>query len=128
MEHLPKHCIYSLQLTGTGGMTPLATCAPLPDSGPTWLHLDYSQQEAQQWLQHTTQLNEPAREALLGQSNRPKLLRYGDGLLLILRGINHNEPDRPEEMVAIRIFINAQLIISSRGRPLLSEQDVYQQL
>lgn len=128
MERVPKQSIYSLQLSGDGGMTPLPAESLLSATYPAWLHLDYGRPEAQQWLLHTSLLNEAAREALLGQSNRPKLLRYGDSLLLILRGINHNDQDRPEEMVALRIFINAELIISSRRRPLLSEQDVYQQL
>ena len=128
MELVPKQSIYSVQLTGDGGMAPLPADSPLSADHAAWLHLDYGRPEAQQWLLQTSLLNEAAREALLGQSNRPKLLRYGDGLLLVLRGINHNDQDRPEEMVALRIFINAQLIISSRRRPLLSEQDVYQQL
>lgn len=128
MEHLPQQSIYSVQLDGAGGMTPLAPNQPLPSTAATWLHLDYGQPGAQQWLAQCDFLNQQSQEALLGQSNRPKLLRYGDGLLLILRGINHNQQHKPEEMVALRIFINATLIISSRGRPLLSEQDVYQQL
>lgn len=49
-------------------------------------------------------------------------------MLLILRGINHNKDHRPEEMVALRIFITPDLIISSRRRPLLSEKDVFEQL
>ena len=40
-------------------------------------------------------------------------------MLLILRGINHNKDHRPEEMVALRIFITPDLIISSR-RPSAS--------
>jgi zinc transporter len=52
----------------------------------------------------------------------------GETVLLILRGINHNTDHRPEEMVALRIFITPDLIISSRRRPLLSEQDVFNQL
>ena len=49
-------------------------------------------------------------------------------MLLILRGINHNKDHRPEEMVALRIYITPDLIISSRRRPLLSEKDVFEQL
>lgn len=128
MALVPNCSIYSLQLTGRGDMVTLFPDSLLSSTAVTWLHLDYGQPQAQQWLLTTPLLNEPARAALLGQSNRPKLLRYGESLLLVLRGINHNEQDNPEEMVALRIFINAQLIISSRRRPLLSEQDLYQQL
>lgn len=127
MERVPDNSIYSLQLDGSGGMQPLAPGAKLPAPAPAWVHLDYGQPQAELWLQHTGLLNDSAREALLGQSNRPKLIRQGENLLLILRGINHNKSDRPEEMVALRIFISPQLILSSRRRPLLSERDVYEQ-
>ncbi len=73
-------------------------------------------------------LNDAARESLLGQSNRPKLVRMGETVLLILRGINHNKDHRPEEMVALRIYITPDFILSSRRRSLLSEKDVFQQL
>ncbi|GHA28933.1 zinc transporter ZntB [Oceanisphaera arctica] len=128
MERVPENSIYSLQLDGEGGMQPLPAGSPLPAAAPAWVHLDYGQPDTEQWLLNTTLLNDSAREALLGQSSRPKLVRHGDNLLLILRGINHNKNDRPEEMVALRIFISPQLILSSRRRPLLSEQDVYEQL
>lgn len=127
MERVPDNSIYSLQLDGCGGMQPLVAGAELPASAPAWLHLDYGQPQAERWLQQTGLLNDSAREALLGQSNRPKLIRQGENLLLILRGINHNKSDRPEEMVALRIFISPRLILSSRRRPLLSERDVYEQ-
>ncbi|WP_087035753.1 zinc transporter ZntB [Oceanisphaera profunda] len=127
MERVPENTIYSLQLDGHGGMQHLAAGAELLTESPAWVHLDYGQPQAQQWLQQTSLLSESAREALLGQSNRPKLIRQGESLLLILRGINHNEHNRPEEMVALRIFISPQLIISSRCRPLLSERDVFEQ-
>ena len=124
---LPAHCIYLTQLDGQGGMVPLGTSL-LSSAPPTWVHLDYRQPDVAHWLSTTPLLNEAARMALLGQSSRPKLMRQGDNLLLILRGINHNQGQSPEEMVALRIFINPQLILTSRGRPLLSEQDVYASL
>ncbi|MFH7587776.1 zinc transporter ZntB [Oceanimonas smirnovii] len=127
MEQLPQKCIYRLQLSAEGGLRPLqdqqATTAE-----PVWLHLDYEQPESAGWLRKTELISEAAREALLGQSSRPKLVRQGDNLLLTLRGINHNQGNSPEEMVALRIYITPSLIISSRHRPLLSEQDVYEQL
>ncbi|WP_417618277.1 zinc transporter ZntB [Oceanisphaera sp.] len=128
MERVPENSIYSVQLDGNGGMQPLPAGAELPAAAPAWVHLDYGRPDTELWLLNTRLLNDNAREALLGQSSRPKLVRHGDNLLLILRGINHNQSDRPEEMVALRIFISPQLILSSRRRPLLSEQDVYQQL
>ncbi|MFM4803898.1 zinc transporter ZntB [Aeromonas bivalvium] len=128
MDRVPSELIYGLSLDGKGGMQPLGAGAQLPGSQPSWLHLDYGNPEAARWLLQTPLLGEAAREALLGQSNRPKLVRMGETVLLILRGINHNQDHRPEEMVALRIFITPDLIISSRRRPLLSEKDVHEQL
>lgn len=126
MEQVPTNTIYSLQLDGAGGMAPLIKGSLLPTEQACWLHIDYTEPEAALWLQHTSLLNDTAREALLGQSSRPKLIRQGEKLLLILRGINHNDHDRPEEMVALRIFISSHMILSSRCRPLLSERDVFE--
>ena len=128
MDRVPSDVIYGLTLDGRGGMQPLVTGSEIPAQQPGWLHLDYGNPEAARWLLQTPLLNDAARESLLGQSNRPKLVRMGETVLLILRGINHNKDHRPEEMVALRIYITPDLIISSRRRPLLSEQDVFNQL
>lgn len=128
MDRVPSDVIYGLTLDGKGGMQPLAAGSEIPGDKPGWLHLDYGNPEAARWLLQTPLLNDATRESLLGQSNRPKLVRMGETVLLILRGINHNKDHRPEEMVALRIYITPDLIISSRRRALLSEQDVYGQL
>ncbi|UBO73673.1 zinc transporter ZntB [Aeromonas rivuli] len=128
MDLVPNDVIYGLALDGKGGQHPLGAGAELPAQQPSWLHLDYGNPEAARWLLQTPLLGDAAREALLGQSNRPKLVRMGETVLLILRGINHNQHHKPEEMVALRIFITPDLIISSRRRPLLSEKDVFEQL
>ncbi|MFQ2268717.1 zinc transporter ZntB [Aeromonas hydrophila] len=128
MDRVPSDVIYGLTLDGRGGMQPLVAGCEIPAQQPGWLHLDYGNPEAARWLLQTPLLNDAARESLLGQSNRPKLVRMGETVLLILRGINHNKDHRPEEMVALRIYITPDLIISSRRRPLLSEQDVFNQL
>ncbi len=128
MDWVPGEVIYALTLDGKGGMAPLTAGSEVPAAHPGWLHLDYGNPDSARWLLQTPLLSEAARESLLGQSNRPKLVRMGETVLLILRGINHNKDHRPEEMVALRIFITPDLIISSRRRPLLSEQDVFNQL
>ncbi|MNZ79500.1 Zinc transport protein ZntB [compost metagenome] len=128
MDRVPSDVIYGLTLDGKGGMQPLEPGSEIPGPQPSWLHLDYGNPESARWLLHTPLFNDAVRESLLGQSNRPKLVRMGEAVLLILRGINHNQEHRPEEMVALRIYITPDLIISSRRRPLLSEKDVFEQL
>ena len=91
MDRVPSDVIYGLTLDGKGGMTPLAAGSEIPAAQPSWVHLDYGNPEAARWLLQTPLLNDAARESLLGQSNRPKLVRMGETVLLILRGINHNK-------------------------------------
>ena len=85
MDRVPSDVIYGLTLDGKGGMQPLAAGSEIPAAQPGWLHLDYGNPEAARWLLQTPLLGEAAREALLGQSNRPKLVRMGETVLLILR-------------------------------------------
>ena len=85
MDRVPGDVIYGLTLDGKGGMTPLATGSEIPAAQPSWVHLDYGNPEAARWLLQTPLLNDAARESLLGQSNRPKLVRMGETVLLILR-------------------------------------------
>lgn len=45
-----------------------------------------------------------------------RIIRTGKGTLINLQTINKNIGDRPEQLVAFRIYINNQIIISSRHR------------
>ena len=44
--------------------------------------------------------------------------------MLFLRGVNLNPAQSPEDMVSLRLFINENVIITTRKRRLLSVQDV----
>lgn len=127
MDRVPGEVIYALTLDGKGGMAPLTAGSEVPAAHPGWLHLDYGNPDSARWLLQT-----PCSARRPGVAARPEQSSQagtdGETVLLILRGINHNKDHRPEEMVALRIFITPDLIISSRRRPLLSEQDVFNQL
>lgn len=112
---VPEGVVKALMLDGQGGAIVLPTGARLPEH-PYWLHLDYSQPEMQRWLSDTDLLHDEARESLLGESNRPKLVKINGGMLLTLRTINGNEGQRPEQMVALRFFIDEHKVISTRRR------------
>ncbi len=85
-----------------------------------WIHLDFTQQQARDWVRNESGLDTLIAEALLEEDSRPRALRHGDGLLVILRGVNTNPGADPEDMVAIRMWIEADRIISTRRRRLLS--------
>jgi len=85
-----------------------------------WLHMDYSHPAVKAWFNKQGHLGDVVVEALLREENRPRVSAIHDGLLLSLRSINFSELASPEDMVAIRVWTNARIILSTRKRHVLS--------
>ena len=90
----------------------------------TWLHLNYSDQDARAWLPDADLLERPAAESLFDEETRPRVLHHGTGLLLTLRGVNLNPGAEPEDMVSIRLWVDERRIISTRKRRLRSVLEI----
>jgi zinc transporter len=99
-----------------------------PEAGVLWLHLDHSSPKSQEWLRKFSGLDPLVVEALLAEDTRPRCSEIGDGLLIILRGVNLNPGADAEDMVAIRLWIDRRRIISTRHRHLKSIQDIREQI
>ncbi len=93
-------------------------------SGWIWVHLERTNEKTETWLREIAGLDPLAVEALLAEETRPRSVSIGDGLLVILRGVNLNVGAEPEDMIAIRIWIDATRIITLRARRLMAAQDV----
>jgi zinc transporter len=102
--------------------------APDADPGLTWIHLDYSQTEAQAWLEETTLVDEIIKANLLDDNSRPRSMTHKDGLFISLRGVNLNPGSAPEDMVAVRLWTDGRWIITSNRRRLVSLEDMRQSL
>ena len=124
---VPAEPVLAMQLDGNGRYHKLSAGGSVP-AERCWLHLDYSSESAQAWLSTSPLVPDVIRHALLGESNRPKLVKVNNGLQLTLRGINHNEGQRPDHMVAIRFYITDQLIISTRHRRVYAVEQVVRNL
>ena len=96
-----------------------------PDQGTLWVHLDYTTEEVQTWLETKSQLSEITREILIEEDTRPRITSSKDGLLLILRGVNCNPGSDPEDMVALRICFNENRIITMRKSRILAIDDIH---
>ena len=95
---------------------------------PLWVQLDYSDTAHRKWLQEEAMLEEVAVDALLAEDTRPRTTQIGDGLLIALRGVNLNPGADPEDMVSIRLWIDARRIVSTKRRDMLSVKDITSQL
>ena len=95
-----------------------------PSQGLLWIHLDSTIEETRVWLENESGLGEITRDSLLDQGTRPRNILSDDGLILILRGVNCNPGEDPEDMVAIRMLFMEHRIITIRYRRVMAVQDV----
>lgn len=86
-----------------------------PSEGPPlWVHLDRTKERAQHWLRRESRIDPVAVESLLAEETRPRAQEFASGLLVILRGINANPGAEPDELIAIRMWLDATHIVTLR--------------
>lgn len=111
--YMTNAVLKSLSLSTGAGLNADEAQATLSDPNAVWVHLDATRPDARDWLEAALPDLEPMiADNLFAASTRPGLVEYGDGALIVLRGMNLNEGKRPEDMVSIRIWITAGAIVS----------------
>ncbi len=123
--------IYGYQLDGSGCGKALNGAdieKGMPEGDLVWLHFDYTDNEAREWISHQSQLDPVIIDALLSEESRPRATQVDDGLLIALRGVNLSPDSDPEDMVGIRLWIDDKRIISTRRRTMLSAKDIVDSL
>lgn len=118
--------LHACVLDGKGSSTELEP-ARVQDwkrgTGTLWLHLDFTRSDAHVWLD-ALDLPEVVVDELTDLETRPRSLGIGDGMLVVLRGVNMNPGENPEDMVSIRVWVEEDLVVTSRRRKLLAVQDI----
>jgi zinc transporter len=128
---VPGGLLHALLLDRNGGATPVEPQNIEKwhaEDGLLWLHVDVAEDPPREWMQDSLGLDSVVVEALAADETRPRSLSLGDGLLAVLRGVNMNPGDDPEDMVSIRLWIERDRIVSTRRRKLLSVQDLKETL
>jgi zinc transporter len=120
--------IIACQLDGQGGLIPIEDKDVIHCERPCWLHLNYTHKQSAEWLNSTPLIPDTVRDALAGDSLRPRVSRLGDGFMITLRSVNLNSDSRPDQLVAIRVFINDKLIVSTRRRKVYAIDEVLTEL
>jgi zinc transporter len=121
--------VHALVLDGQGGARSIARTElgqlQLQPEQSVWLHWDRGHPQTQTWLRQESGLSAFSCDLLLEENTRPRLLPLPDSeLLLFLRGVNLNPGAEPEDMVSVRIFAQAQRVISLRLRPLRATDEL----
>ena len=94
------------------------------EQGVLWVHLDVNDEASRLWLTNESGVEEHIVDALLAEETRPRAQVTDRGLLVVLRGVNTNPGDDPEDMVSVRIWIEPTRVITTRRRQVLSVLDI----
>lgn len=111
--------LFAYGLDGQGGgssLSPSEAEVYAEQGSMVWVHLDYSKPSTRTWLSQHFKLAPIIIDALLADDPRPRCFSEEDGLLLILRGMNHNPQDETDDMVSIRMWMETNRIITLRHR------------
>lgn len=126
------HILHAYKINGDGSGAALSgdnISKEIKDDALAWVHLDATAPESRTWLKkEASYLDNIIIDALLADETRPRIVEFDEGILMILRGVNLNEDAEPEDMVSIRIWVDAHRIITLRRRRLKAVQDIREQL
>lgn len=123
--------LYSYRLNADGSGTALDVADIqrwTPGDGNIWVHIDVADAGACQWLLRDSGLPEAVIDTLLAEETRPRSVVTNRGLLVVLRGVNTNPGQDPEDMVSVRVWVEDGRVISTRRRKLLSVIDISEAL
>ena len=99
-----------------------------PEEGALWVHLDYTGESARRYIIEESGVEPVYVESLLAEVTRPRVKRVGDALLVILCGVNLNAGADPDEMIAVRAWVEADRVITTRHRRLMAINDLRESL
>lgn len=93
-------------------------------SGANWRRYWSSHQDTPRLLATEAGLDGATIDALLATETRPRCMPHDGGALIILRGVNQSPGAEPEDMVSVRLWIDAARVVSVQFRPLLALDDL----
>lgn len=132
MSDMDTALVAAYRLNGQGGGELLsvselqATWAS--DEAPVWMHLDFRHDDVATYLNDLAKLDETVVEALLEEDTRPRVAKFGRGIVTTLRGVNHNPGAAMDDMISLRVWMTPKRMITLRRRPLKAASDVRERL
>lgn len=97
-------------------------------NGYLWLHLDHHREETVAWVKAHPRFPEELKDSLLSDDARPRVLHAGEKFFLLLRGVNCNPGSDPEDMVSLKFWMEAGLIVTLRHAKVMAVDDLRRRL
>lgn len=124
--------LYAYHIDPTGKATKITTgtlgppCAP--ETGYDWYHLSRNDPGVAAIMEADPDLDKIAERTLLADDSRPRTILRDHDVLINLRGVNLNPGSEPEDMIAVRFFIQPTRIVSVEKRQLKATRDLAKRL
>lgn len=97
----------------------------LRDATVGWVHLQADHPATPGWIaEQMPYLDDTVPQALTAPATRARASRVGAGVLAVLRGLNFNDGKDPEDMVAIRIWAEAERIVTLSRQRVRALEDI----
>ncbi|MBN9890315.1 zinc transporter ZntB [Salipiger abyssi] len=121
---------FALNGAGRGtALSPAEAPALLRGDDLGWVHLRAHHPDTPAWIvENLSYLDPTIIDALVAEETRPRVTRLGEGLIVILRGINTVTGEDPEDMVSVRLWIDQRRIVSLSRRPVRAIEDIAAEL
>jgi zinc transporter len=120
--------VFAYRLTRPGRALGWKDLDGVSGENPAWVHLERTVPAVGRWLRERSGLDTVVVDALLAEETRPRSASFGEGMAISLRGVNLNPGALPEDMVALRVWIDPRRLITVRSRRLAAAQDVREEV
>ncbi|MEJ6398741.1 zinc transporter ZntB [Yoonia sp. 208BN28-4] len=117
---------YDIWPDGTATFAPDSNPVPCEGASLRWMHTDLQMHGLAQWCED--KLPPLASRTLLAARTRPRVDTHDDGLTITLRGINLNDGAEVEDMVSLRLWVTADLVVSVRKMRVFALDDLRDQI
>lgn len=96
--------------------------------GLVWLHGDYRGEDTERWLREASGMVDSQVDYLLAERTRPGLIASGESVMLILRALNPHEEKPLEDLVSLRLWVDADHLLTFRLKPVQVFQEMREAL
>ncbi|WP_033068023.1 CorA family divalent cation transporter [Thalassospira australica] len=97
---------------------------PIGEGNYLWVHLDWMGDGIRDWLINIAGVDPTISDSLSTRGTRPAVFFYDPGYSLNLRGVNLNAENDPADMISVRFWVTANMVITLRNQPLKAFDDI----